>query len=114
MCKHWEDLFHGLELNSGESREQEFLVQCVNPELFQRTLANTFAENRQRKATEKQDEIPADELNVMQYACGFVPFKLIKKYKTNSGGKAGLFLDCLRNMAVMSEDHNPFLYQILV
>ena len=67
LCKHWEDLFHGL------AREREFLVQCVNQELFQRTQANTFAENSQRKVIKKQDEIPADELNVMQYACGFVP-----------------------------------------
>lgn len=95
-----------------ECREQEFLVQCVNQELFQQKLANTFAEkSSQKKTAEQQGEIPADELNAMQYACGYVPFKLIKKYE---GKKSKHFL-CLGNMAVVSEGHDlAFLYQTLV
>ena len=105
LPKHWQDLFHGL------CREREFLVQCVNQELFQQKLANTFAEkSSQKKTAEQQGEIPADELNAMQYACGYVPFKLLKKYEgKNKEEKSKHFLDCLGNMAVVSEEHDPDL-----
>ena len=106
LPKHWDNLFHGLKF--GEPREREFLVQCVNQELFQQIMAVETQSNSQRKATEQQD-IPPNELNAMQYACGFVPFKLIRKYEKNTGKKVENFLECLRNMAVVSNDHDPDL-----
>ena len=55
LPKHWQDLFHGLTFMD-ECREREFLVQCINQELFQQKLANTFAEkSSQKKTAEQQD-----------------------------------------------------------
>ena len=45
-----------------------------------------------------------DELNAMQYACGYVPHKLLKKYEMRRGQKAKCFVECLGNMAVVSDD----------
>ena len=45
-----------------------------------------------------------DELNAMQFACGFVPHKLLKKYETRSGQKVEQFVACLKNMAVTIDD----------
>ena len=57
-------------------------------------------------------EISSDELNLMQYACGYVPFKLIREHKTRQGRKYENFVECLGNMAVVSElgDHDLFSY----
>ena len=42
----------------------------------------------------------------MQYACGYVPHKLLKRYESRTGGKAKHFVECLGNMAVVCEDHD--------
>ena len=81
LLKLWHDLFCGLSLN--ESRDQSLFIQSINQELFQQMLANYFAKKHNLKTTgEQQGEIPPDELNAMQYACGYVPYKLLKKYES--------------------------------
>ena len=51
-----------------------------------------------------------DELNTMQYACGYVPYKLLKKYEKKTGLQAECFVECLGNMAVKYEnDQEPDL-----
>ena len=45
----------------------------------------------------------------MQYACGYVPHKLLKRYESRRGAKVGRFVECLGNMAVVCEDSDPDL-----
>jgi coiled-coil and C2 domain-containing protein 1 len=50
-----------------------------------------------------------DELNALQYAAGYVPHALLKKYEKRSGEKYAAFTECLGDMAVGSEDTSDFL-----
>ena len=62
-------LFSGMEIRL--DAEQSFFMQCV---LFQQTLDNYFAKkNKLKPIQEQHGDIPSDELNAMQYACGYVP-----------------------------------------
>ena len=45
-----------------------------------------------------------DKLNTMQYACEYVPYKLLKKYEKKTGLQAKCFVECLGNMAVKYEN----------
>ena len=45
----------------------------------------------------------------MQYVCGYVPCKLLKRYETKQGVKVRRFVECLGNMAVVCEDADPDL-----
>ena len=69
------------------------LPQSVNKQLFEMFLRNHFAQFEtpvsQRASTELC--MKKDELNVLQYACGYVPHTLLKKYDR--------FVECLGNMA---------------
>ena len=40
----------------------------------------------------------------MQYACGYVPYKLLKRYGKRKGTKAEQFTKCLQSMAVADDD----------
>ena len=61
-----------------------------------------------------KDKEPAsltrNELNAMQYACGYVPHKVLKKkYEKRSGNKYSQFLECFGGMAVLSEESSQDL-----
>ena len=45
----------------------------------------------------------------MQYACGYVPHKLLERYEARKGEKARRFVECLGSMAVVAEDNDPDL-----
>ena len=47
----------------------------------------------------KEITFTADEVNVMRYASGFVPYKLLRKYELESGEKVH-FVACLQGMSV--------------
>lgn len=49
-------------------------------------------------------EMTTDELNALQYAAGYVPHALLKKYEKRTGQKYEAFIECLGDMAVESED----------
>ena len=45
----------------------------------------------------------------MRYACGYVPHNLLKKYEKLKGLKEKHFVECLGNMAVVSEEDLDYL-----
>lgn len=51
-----------------------------------------------------------DELNILQYVGGYVPYSLLKKYEKRTGSKYEQFVTCLGNMAVHSEHDNLLEY----
>ena len=55
-------------------------------------------------ATSSQSlELPSDELNALRYACGYVPYALLKWYEKRSSNKYDEFIECLGEMAVHSD-----------
>ena len=55
-------------------------------------------------------EITVDEENILRYAAGYVPYKLLKKYKYQSSLIAQSYVECLGNMAVNGEDSSLMEY----
>ena len=45
----------------------------------------------------------------MRYACGFVPYRLLRKYENNSDEKSVQFVECLGNMAVAGIETNSYI-----
>ena len=52
----------------------------------------------------------ADQENVLRYAAGYVPFKLLQKYKKKDTEEAAAIVDCLSKMAVAGEDSSFLAY----
>ena len=50
-----------------------------------------------------QEPLSKDELNALQYACGYIPHALLKRYEKHTGSKFDKFIKCLGDMAVRSE-----------
>ena len=50
-------------------------------------LVDYMEDKEKNKASHEQQPTITDELNAMQYACGYVPHKLLKRYETRRGGK---------------------------
>ena len=48
--------------------------------------------------------LSSDEENIIQYAAGYVPMKLIKKYEKQSSSVAVEYVECLSSMAVNGEE----------
>lgn len=108
LLKPWQDLFSKL----GISGDMDLLfIQSVNQELFQLMVVDYMEDKEKRKASrEQQVTLSTDELNAMQYACGYVPHKLLKRYESRRGVNVRRFVDCLgNNMAVVCEDSDPDL-----
>lgn len=44
-----------------------------------------------------------DELNALQFACGYIPQALLKRYEKCTGSKFDKFIECLWDMMVHNE-----------
>ena len=87
--------------------DDDLLQQSANKELFEIILQTQFSVStcfQSCAATSIQSlEIPSDELNALRYACGYVPYALLKQYEKRSSNKYDEFIECLGEMAVRSE-----------
>ena len=81
------------------------LLQSVNLDIFQ----SLFIEHEKRETVATSSAaaelyssviLTKEETNAMRYACGFVPYRLLKKYEKKSDEKSVQFVECLGNMAV--------------
>ena len=102
LQKLWQGLLTTLSLEN-----DQLFIQSVNQELFQEMLIRYFSEtcsSTAATAQQKTNGFTTDELNAMQYACGYIPHKLSKKYRKRKGMKAEQFVECLGNMAVAVDD----------
>ena len=107
LLESWQDLFSKQEIS--EDQDQLFM-QSVNQEIFQLMLVDYMEDKEKTRASsDQQITLSTDELNAMQYACGYVPHKLIKRYESRRGTKVRRFVECLGNMAVVCEDSDPDL-----
>ena len=51
---------------------------------------------------ESDIQLSSDELNALQYACGYVPRALLRRYEKQTGTKFNQFVECVGEMAVDS------------
>ena len=105
----WRTVYTALRLNR---RGKHYLfTQSVTRKLFEQLMTAAFSDVLIKEKPREREEImfTADELKILRYASGFVPYKLIKRYKTKSGEKFYHFKDCLQGMAVNSDENQDFL-----
>ena len=78
----------------GLKMEDPLLMQSVSHHVFNTLLVERISSRAPSKqAPLDTDHIDKDEENALRYACGYIPFKLLKKYKTQSSEKAFQFVD---------------------
>ena len=99
----WERLLRALDI----PYDDDLLQQSANKELFEMILQAQFSVSTSSQscaATSSQSlELPSDELNALRYACGYVPYALLKRYEKRSSNKYDEFIECLGEMAVHSD-----------
>ena len=69
-----------------------------------------FKNKRPPSVTEEQHKFEGDQENVLRYVAGYVPFKLLKKYKKSDTEEDAAVVDCLSEMAVAGEDSSFLAY----
>ena len=94
----WEALWTNLKLSPIKALN----CQSVNRQL----LCQVFEEEMSTPAPLKQVSMSSEEENAVRYASGFVPMRLMKKYKKINNTKAAQFVDCLSHMALSSSDED--------
>lgn len=107
--------FHARRLKEFPAIWEEFLpcVSCllsqsVNRRVFEKLLAENFSATP--AGSDVQTGIFADEENTIRYVSGFIPYKLLCKYKKENTSKAGEFVECLNHMAVEGPESNFYDY----
>ena len=87
--------------------DDPLLLQSVSQHIFDIQLIQHF--QAQGQVSSSSIEVPAlltrEEENILRYACGFVPFKLRKRYEKQSSDKAAHFVECLSSMAVNGQEN---------
>lgn len=89
---------------SGIESEDQLFQQSVNQKVFEMILCEHFTATSSDVVPTPVVEMTVDDLNALQYAAGYVPHALLKKFEKRSERKYGSFIECLGNMAVASED----------
>ena len=94
--------------------------QSVNEKLFEILLPEKLSTSGSGveanaaavvSAASGEASMSPDELNVLRYACGFVPFKLLKSFekKDSTATKYDRFIHCLGDMAVDSDEDGDLI-----
>ena len=91
--------------------DDPLLEQCLYQELFEVCLKEHFivTESSSPKC-DSEIILPADELNVMRYVCGFVARHLLQVYEKRSGIVYDQYTTCLSEMAVDGEGSDVLSY----
>lgn len=107
LCSNWEKF-----LLAYRVPVDHFSIQSVNQKVFEKILLREFSQGVAPAAASVSpnlDSLSKDELNVLQYACGYVPQHLLKKFQKRSGSKYDQFVQCLRQMADCGDNEEDFL-----
>ena len=107
LPKIWLEFLKAIEV---ESRDQLF-QQSVNQKLFELMLREHFAPPESTISNPSDTvDMTTDELNALQYAAGYVPHALLRRFEKRTGNKYEAFIECLGDMAVSCDDTEFFAY----
>lgn len=104
LPKMWENFFKSIGMESSP-----IFSQSVSFKVFEMLVKEHLAPSTQACA---QTDIvfTTDELNAMRYACGYVPFSLLRKYESGRISRSDQCIECLGNMAVVGENDDLEAY----
>lgn len=93
-------------IQMGINMEDLLLCQSVSQQVFDVLLIQHLSSKApSRQPAVHAQQLDRDEDNALRYACGYVPFKLLRKYKQQSSQKTMQFSTCLTKMAVDEGDN---------
>ena len=104
LCKMWCDFFG----HDGIPKLSPLVYQHVNQRLYSDLIKCHLSIDLGDRTTE-MSTITADEENILRYAAGYVPFKLLKKYEKSP---SGCIIECLSTMAVDGEESSLLDYKV--
>ncbi len=104
----WKNVYLTLRLNRGG--KNYLFTQSITRKLFEQLMIAHFSDESAEEPQEREEiKLTSDELKIVRYASGFVPYKLLRKYETKLGEKFDHFKVCLQGMAVNSDENHDFL-----
>ena len=107
LPKLWTDFLSAMCIET----DDQLLQQSVNQRAFEMFLPEQFSsQSCTHRASTDNYSLNKDELNALQYAGGYVPHALFKKYEKFHGKKFEEFIQCLGDMSVESECSDFFEY----
>ena len=104
----WDSFLSEIKIEASD----QLLQQSFNQKLFEMILPGqcSLASSLQHgNVQDCESPLSKDELNAMQYACGYVPHALLRRYEKRNDRKFDKFIECLGDMAVQSESASDVL-----
>ena len=92
----WDKFF--VDINCTHLKDH-MLIQLINQLLFESIITEQFTKPKSIQPCQEHS-LSGDEQNILRYACGFVPMRLIHRFSKQQGCKAASFVECLSHMAV--------------
>ena len=89
------------------------VYQHVNQKLYEdqmKYFLSTETKVHDDPMSSDNPQITEDEENILRYAAGYVPHKLLKKYGSHSSLISHLYVECLSSMAVNGEESSLMEY----
>lgn len=98
----WEELY--IQLGIGQEHAADCLLQqYVNDKLFQEII-NSKLVAEEEDSREFESDLNIDECQALRYVAGYVPYRLVKKFKKSSHPLKDDFLICLEKMRSSDEE----------
>lgn len=87
------------------------VIPSVTFNAFKMVITQHFSSSTARQTVHSMESsMSKDELNALQYIGGYIPHALLKKMERKAETKYDKFIQCLGNMAVVSDDDHDNLY----
>ena len=104
----WKDFFKKAE----EERFDPIVEQHVNQSLFKDLVKSHAPAPPSIGVSVSPPTLSPDEENVIRYAAGYVPMKLMKRYEKQSSKVAVEYVECLSSMAVNGDESSLEAYTL--
>ena len=87
-------------------------IQRVNQKLYESLISRLLPPLSSSSQPQPRTILSEDELNIVRYAAGYVPHKLLKKHNKSDSVKSANFADCLIKMAVSGDETSLLQYTV--
>ena len=97
-------------LSSIKENLSSFIQQRVNQKLYESLISRSLPPLSSSSQPQTRSILSEDELNIVRYAAGYVPHKLLKKHNNSDSVKSANFAECLIKMAVSGDETSLLQY----
>ena len=94
--------------------QESMLEQYTNHQLFESLMVTYFEKSNPSHKTRSQELPPLtkEEEDILRYACGYVPYKLLQRFRKQKTEKAAEYAECVVSMAFRGEGEDLPTYAI--